>query len=241
MAQDFPDKPSMLLSPAGRNDWRLAIAVLLLSLAVFLMSVPFAKQQLAAVWAFIPIYQSALAITDLMTFGLLLAQFSITRSRALLVLSCGYLFTACMVVPHTLSYPGLFSPTGLLGAGPQTTAWLYMFWHGGFPAAIIAYVWLRSRESRASPSVPVAQGSSRRAILAGVAVVLTAAFVLTLLATAGGVLALGPRPMETLGDQVQAFQFFQKVGVEERLDTHRGRSGDRFSRRCAHGDWSLAG
>ena len=40
---------------------------------------------------------------------------------------------------HGLTFPGVFTPSGLLGAGPQTTAWLYMFWHGGFPLFIIAY------------------------------------------------------------------------------------------------------
>ena len=49
-----------------------------------------------------------------------------------------YLFTGCMAVVHTLSFPGLFAPGGLLGAGPQTTAWLYMFWHGVFPLLVIA-------------------------------------------------------------------------------------------------------
>src|SRR6202043_1280557 len=87
----------------------------------------------------IPSYESALAINDLITAVLLFAQFSILRSRALLVLACGYLFTAAMVVVHVLTFPGLFSPTGLLGAGPQSTAWLYMFWHGGFPLTVIAY------------------------------------------------------------------------------------------------------
>ena len=36
-------------------------------------------------------------------------------------------------------FPGVFAPAGLLDAGPQTTAWLYMFWHGGFPLFVIAY------------------------------------------------------------------------------------------------------
>ncbi len=36
-----------------------------------------------------------------------------------------------MIVPHALSFPGAFAPTGLLGAREQTAAWLYVFWHGG--------------------------------------------------------------------------------------------------------------
>ena len=52
-----------------------------------------------------------------------------------------------MVVVHGLSFPGLFRRDGLLGAGPQTTAWLYAFWHLGFPIAVIAYAWLKDESS----------------------------------------------------------------------------------------------
>ena len=41
--------------------------------------------------------------------------FLIYNSRALLALASGYLFTALIVIPHVLTFPGAFSPTGLLG------------------------------------------------------------------------------------------------------------------------------
>jgi signal transduction histidine kinase len=44
-----------------------------------------------------------------------------------------------MIAPHALSYPGLITDMGLLGGNPQTTAWIYMFWHGGFPLCAILY------------------------------------------------------------------------------------------------------
>ena len=47
-----------------------------------------------------------------------------------------------MAVPHALSFPRLFTLDGLIGAGPQTTAWLYMFWHAGFPLAVIGFALL---------------------------------------------------------------------------------------------------
>ena len=61
------------------------------------------------------------------------------RSRAYLALACGYLFSAAIVIPHALSFPGVFSETGLLGANDQTTAWLYVFWHAGFPLFALCY------------------------------------------------------------------------------------------------------
>ncbi len=132
--------------PADRRQRQFALTVVLLSLLIFIAAVPFARLQLPEVWAFIPIYESTLAINDLITASLLFVQFSILRTRALLALACGFLFTAVMVVPHALTFPGLFSSTGLLGAGPQTTAWLYMFWHGVFPLLVMFYAMLKAAD-----------------------------------------------------------------------------------------------
>ncbi len=183
MAGELTDGRRVFLStlPAGRGERRLALAVVLVSVAIFLTAVPFARAPLAQIWAFIPIYESALVINDLITAVLLFGQFSFLRSRALLLLASAYLFTTFMAVSHALTFPGLFSPTGLLGAGPQSTAWLYMFWHGGFPLLIIAYALLK--EEGGETSRPL--GGARVAVLSSVAAVLVVVCGLTLLATAG--------------------------------------------------------
>src|SRR5687768_17707109 len=110
------------LMPAVPRERRFASIVVAASLVAFLAAVPFAKEPLTPLPAFIPTYQSALVVNDLITAILLFGQFSILRSRAMLLLASGYLFTACMAVVHTLTFPGLFAANGLLGAGPQTTA-----------------------------------------------------------------------------------------------------------------------
>lgn len=150
--------------PAGQRDRRLALGVVAVSGAIFLAVAPFAKVPLAPVWAFIPIYQTTLVVNDLITAVLLFGQYAILRTRALLVLAAGYLFTAGMAGVHTLSFPGLFAPTGLLGAGPQTTAWLYMFWHAGFPLCVVAASPMDSRpvEPRAAILPPPSWPAWRR-------------------------------------------------------------------------------
>jgi PAS domain S-box-containing protein len=185
MADNPSGEEPVLLSTAraGRNDWRLAIPLLLLSLLVLAVTVPFAKIPLAHVWPFIPTYQTALTITDLMTAGILLAQFRSSGARSLLVLGCGYLFTGGMVIAHTLSFPGLFAEFGLLPAsGPKTTAWLYMLWHGGFPFAVMAYAWLKDDAAKPG-SYP--KETSWNAILGGIAVAVTMVVGLVTLATYG--------------------------------------------------------
>jgi PAS domain S-box-containing protein len=176
------DQPIFLSTiPAGPGGRRLAFAVIALSLLIFLSLAPFARVPLPPVFAFIPIYQSAIAFSDLITVAILLVQFNILRSSALLALACGYLFTALMAICHGLTFPGLFAARGLLGAGPQSTAWIYMFWHGGFPLAVIAYCLLRERGG----GTQTYTGAAWPVVLAIVSGVVAAAAGLTALATIG--------------------------------------------------------
>ena len=180
-----PDRQSFLSTlPAGRGERRLALAVVLASAALFVVAVPLAKVPLTPVLGFIPVYQSALVVNDVITAVLLFGQFGILRSRALLVLAGGYLFTALMAGVHTLTFPGLFAPTGLLGAGPQTTAWLYMFWHGGFPLVVVGYALLEAGDRPAAPGARSPRVAAL-AVVAVVAVVVAAVVGLALLATRG--------------------------------------------------------
>lgn len=153
----------------------------LASLIVFLALAPFAKVPLQPVPAFLPIYQSALVVCDLITAVLLLGQFSILRSRAVLVLACGYLFSALMAVAHAISFPGLFAPGGMLASGPQTTAWLYFLWHGGFPLFVVGYALLNSTRTEAR----MAGRGVRLYLAAGMGATVVFAGALVLLATAG--------------------------------------------------------
>jgi hypothetical protein len=91
-------------------------------------------------------------VNDLITAALLFAQFSITRRWAHLVLASGYLFTALIIVPHALSFPGAFAPTGLLGGGLQSTSSFYNFWKAGLPIAVILYVPLKDADGGTSMS-----------------------------------------------------------------------------------------
>ena len=175
-----PSHASLLATsiPSPRER-RFALGAVLVSLALFAVMAPFAKQPLLKVWAFIPIYEAALILNDLITALLLVGQFRIVRSKAILVLAAGYLFTALATVAHGLSFPGLFAPGGLLGAGTQSTAWIYMFWHGGFPLFVIAYALLRGRSGDSAATAGWGMVAAT-----GVAVTLAVAL-LTALTTAG--------------------------------------------------------
>jgi PAS domain S-box-containing protein len=166
--------------PATGRDRTAAASIVVVSALLFACAVPFAGVPLAPVPAFVASYQSALAINDLITAILLFSQFGVSRSRALLLLASGYLFTAIAALVHALTFPGLFAPGGLLGAGPQTTVWLYMVWHGGFPLLVLGYAGLKARDNGTRM-----QGSSARAILGSIAAVVAAMAAFTAVVTGG--------------------------------------------------------
>lgn len=177
------DEHAILLSalPPTRKQRRLALIIVLALLAAFLITLPFMQIRLPPLDAFIPVVDTALFLNDLITAALLYAQFSVVRWYALLALAMGYLFNAAIIVPHALTFPYAFSPTGLLGAGLQTTFWLYMFWHLSMPVAVIAYSLLKA----AGPEMRRAYGSVRPAIVASGASIVLLVIALTWLATAG--------------------------------------------------------
>jgi len=169
------------LSP-GLAQKRLALCVVLVLLAAFfIIAWPLSTIQFPRIPAFVPIYGTAMFVNDLITAVLLFAQFSILRSRALLAISIGYLFTAFISVPWLLTFPAVFAPGGLLGAGLQSTAWLYILWHAGFPTLVIAYALLKAGD----PTKRLWHGSVRVAIFSSVAITAGIVSALAFLVTAG--------------------------------------------------------
>ena len=146
--------------PATRRDRAVALAVVGVSSVLFVCAAPFAGMPLAPIPAFVASYQSALVVNFLITAVLLFSQFGILRSRALLLLATGYLFTAAAAIAHALTFPGLFAPAGLFNAGSQTTVWLYIVWHGVFPLLVLGYALLKGKDADTT-----IRGSAGRVIL----------------------------------------------------------------------------
>jgi PAS domain S-box-containing protein len=170
---------SLSTMPASRGDRKSALIVVGILAVLFACAVPFAGVPLPAVPAFVASYQSALAVNDVITAVLLFSQFAISRSRALLLLASGYLFTAMAAIVHALTFPDLFAPGGLLGADAQTTVWLYMIWHGVFPLLVLAYSLLKSTNEDSK-----IRGSTSGAIVTSVVVVAVTVAAFTWIVTA---------------------------------------------------------
>jgi signal transduction histidine kinase len=171
----------------SRAQKRLAFAVFVALLTGLALPIGgFGTLPLARIPAFVPVYATAMAVTDLLTSVLLFAQFSIRRAKALLVISSGCLFTGLMAVTWMLTFPWAFAPTGLLGASLHTTSWIYILWHGGFPLFVLGYALLKDRDTAGH----VWSGPIGIAILSSVGITAATFAGMTISVTAGSDLLL---------------------------------------------------
>lgn len=176
------DEPVLIYAVApSRRQRRLALIIAAFLFLAYIIAAPFQDFQLSRVSAFIPIVDTILFLTDVITAALLFAQFTILRSRALLALAVGYLLTGLLIVSHGLTFPGAFTPTGLLGATPQTTIYLYLIWHIVLPCAAIAYGLLKSGDQKEATSFD----STRVTIFTSIGASIVVVCAITWLTTAG--------------------------------------------------------
>ncbi|MCL6699164.1 MASE4 domain-containing protein [Sphingomonas sp. NSE70-1] len=178
MAQD---RLGLFDTPPSRAETRLSIAIVGLLFASLAVILPLQDIRLREVDAFIPIIDAILFVSELITAALLYAQAAVFRSRALTILATSFVLAALLLIPHLLTFPGSFAPEGLLGAGVNTTAWLFTIRRAALPLAVIAYVYLRQADVS---SPPWTERQPERIIpwLLGAAAVATA---ITLLTTVG--------------------------------------------------------
>ena len=145
--REASDKLALSLTylPATSEQRRLALAVAVFQFVACGVAASFALP-VPRIDGFIPAILAIVFVASLITAILLVNQAAMVASRALLVLANGYLFSALIVIPHALTFPGAFAPKGLLGAGVQSSGWLNALWHFGFLIAVTVYAWLKNGE-----------------------------------------------------------------------------------------------
>ena len=138
--------------PASSADRTAASAIVGISFVLFVFAVPFAGMPLTPVPGFcreLPVracdqrhhHGGAAAVA---VCGAALARAAAAGERI-------YVHGRRRDPPRPDLSRACLRPTGLLGAGPQTTVWVYMIWHGGFPLFVLGYA-LRRQEMAASRS-----------------------------------------------------------------------------------------
>ena len=168
-------------SSPGPVQRRIALGIVAgLVIALYLITGPLSGIQLGQINSFVAVYATAMFVTDAITAVLLYAQFTILRTRAVLVIASGYLFTALIVVVYVTAFPAVLAPQGLIG-GMQTAAWLYVTWHCGFAMFVIGYALSKDE----SVGKLVGRGKVPAAILVSVASSIVLAAAAAFVATKG--------------------------------------------------------
>ncbi len=167
--------PSLINVPATARlrRWALGVAVVLIVAANLV--VPFAQHPGPVLELYLPIWATVAIVADLLTAYILFGQFMGSRVLAIAALAGTYLFSGLILIPYIMTFPGVFTATGLLDAGPQTAIWLRTTWHWGFPLGLLIYLVLGSRLRRVR-SLAAARGYTLLAIMViGLLVILLAA------------------------------------------------------------------
>ena len=169
-----PDEFPLVIAatPAGQQERRIALAIILLLALVFIVIAPFASVQLPRVDAFVPALQTVLCVTDLITAALLFSLYSIQPLPGLLALASGYIFSGLFAFLQTLAFPGAYSPSGLMGDQLSSAPYLFILWHIAFPLAVTVYALSDDRPRTDDP--PGRSTKATIAITIGCTLVLTA-------------------------------------------------------------------
>ncbi|WP_448192545.1 MASE4 domain-containing protein [Azospirillum sp. sgz301742] len=130
---------TLATASATAGQRRAAAILCVLFSAVTAALLPFATHVHAPVPAFVPIYQTTVIIAYALTTYLLFSHFRRTRVLSLLWVGAGALYTAVILFLQLLSFPNMLAPGRLLGSGPETTSWLWTFWHIGPPVFALGY------------------------------------------------------------------------------------------------------
>lgn len=162
--------PATSAPPGGQQ---LAFAgVLVLGLIVTaVLCTPIAATPLPPVPGFMTAFGTGMAVINVVLAALLLSKGSIEKRADAVRLGAAYLFVALIFVPLLLSFKDGFVPGTLIGE-PESSGWLWCFWHGGF-AIMMAWYATNVGRPQGAPSI-LAIGIGIGGLVIGLTVLSTA-------------------------------------------------------------------
>src|SRR5262245_42447529 len=114
--------------------------------AIFALAViPFAGYPGPKAPAISLLFGATVFATELPTSLLLFVRFRANPHWSLLILGSAFLYSALMVVPYTLTYPGaVLTDETLVGGSQQAPPYLFVFWAIGFALLDLCFGYLRN-------------------------------------------------------------------------------------------------
>ncbi len=133
----------------GRTQTAAALTTAVLMIAVTLAVLPIVTMPLPPCPGFLPVFTGMTWVGDIITAALLFSQAQAAQDRSTTELGTAYLFSGMAIIPHLLTFPGVFSIEPLIGEA-ASAAWLWCFWHAGFSICIARYA-LRRHTAATGP------------------------------------------------------------------------------------------
>ena len=122
------------------------------------IATPFSDIPLAPVPGLLAVYSTAIIVINLLLAALLFIKGRVEDGRDTIRLGAAYLYVGLLVIPQTISFPGVLMPAPLIGT-PTTPLWFWVFWHVGFSGAVMRYAWFNGRANSHGTGIarPIAQ------------------------------------------------------------------------------------
>lgn len=157
------DQPGSAGPATIRHSIYFAAIIVILTVAV----VTFGDIALVPYPQFVTFHAGFVFLVDAITAFLLFGQFAYRRQPSYLVLACAFSFSALVMIPFLLSFPGALRPGEIVLGGEQSAIWVWHFWHTLFPAVIALALAVHTRAAgRLVPARWVARGIFAAAIIA---------------------------------------------------------------------------
>jgi two-component sensor histidine kinase len=139
-ASSYGDLSTVIAAmPATGRQHKIAVGALIVLFIVVAATIPLVHIQFPPINSFVPIVETAICITNLLTAAFLFSQYSVYPQRALLVLAGGFVFNGLFAFVHILVFLGVYGSVSLIGDGTSSLNWLFNFWITLFPATVIVY------------------------------------------------------------------------------------------------------
>ena len=110
--------------------------VCVLTLVATAGALPLASHQLGPTPNFVTAMVAAVTVLDLLSMGMLLAEYHDNGDARLLAMGWAYLWSLLVMLGYALAFPGAIAADPPLAATHSVAPYLYVAWHGGFPTLL---------------------------------------------------------------------------------------------------------
>jgi two-component sensor histidine kinase len=135
--------------PPANSAFTISIAFICTCAIFALAVIPFTANPGPVIPGITAVFVTIVFATELSTSFLLFVHFRANPHWSLLILGSAFLYSALMVVPHLLTFPGaVLADQALVGSSRQTSGYIFVSWITGFALLTFISVLFEARDSR---------------------------------------------------------------------------------------------